>query len=786
MSKALKWSLLAGIAGVMASPAVAQESPSGAAQGANEIVVTANKREQNLNDVGMTITALSGDVLSQKRISTMEDLSSAIPGLVYASSTANTPILTIRGVGFNESTLAVYPAVSVYLDEAPLPFPVMGMHTAFDVQRVEVLKGPQGTLFGQNSTGGAINFVANKPTDSFEAGLTLGYGRFDQIEGNGYISGPLGEKVGARLAFTALKSDDWQKSASRPGDTNGSSEYYAGRLILDFEPSDSARFSLNLNAWQDKSDPQAQQHIAVRAKNETDRNPPIIFAQPLTEEKARAADWSTTAEPKGNSKQFQAALRGDFDLSDDITLTTLTNYVHYTRNNVNDSDGLPIILGDLQEIDGKINTFTQELRLANNPSNALRWLVGANYEHSKAREFQWFKFDNLTSSRASTLYINSVYGLLKQKVDSVGVFGSLEFDATDKLTLKASVRYTDTSNDSSNCQLDTGDGLMAKLFNALGGNAIFNPTGKAFTPLVTGGGCTALDFDGAPGMPYEKKLSEDNVSWRIGLDFKASDDVLFYALASRGYKAGSFPSLPAASTWNQLLPVTQESVTAYEAGLKATMMDRKVQFNAATFYYDYRDKQVRGKLFDPVFKALDALINVDKSRLYGAEMDLRVEPVPGLSLGSAVTYLNSRIKREENYNVLGLLQDFKGEVLPYTPKWSYSFSADLRQPVGPGVIFAGATYHGQSKQDSNIGSAGLTIPTGPFNKSLVDHPFLIESFATLDLRAGYETDNWKVAVWGKNVTGEYYYTAVTSGSDTFSRFAGKPATYGVTIGYNFR
>ncbi len=783
--KPFKYALLFSTSMALAQPALAQgANEEGAYSSGSEIIVTANKREESLNDVGLTITAISGDALKEQRISTMEDLSAAVPGLVFASSTANTPILTIRGIGFNDSTLAVYPAVSVYLDEAPLPFPVMGMHAAYDVQRVEVLKGPQGTLFGQNSTGGAINFVANKPTDTLEAGFDLGYGRYDRIEGNGYISGPLSDSIGARLAFTALHSDDWQKSASRPGDTNGSEEYYAGRLILDFEASDRARFSLNLNAWQDRSDPQAQQHIAVRTKNKTDVNPPLIAAAPFTAENARAADWSVNSVPRSNRKQFQASLRGDFDLSDDITVTSLTNYVRFKEDDTVDADGLPLVLGDLWEIIGDIKTFTQELRVSNDPSNRLRWLIGGNYEKTKAFESQDFKFDNLTSSRAATLNINQIQGVLEQDIENIAVFGNLEFDITDRLTIKAGARYTDSTNKSANCGVSNGDGATATLFTALGG---LLGGGTPFDPLMLGD-CIALNFDNVPpGTPYTDTLSEDNISWRAGLDFNVTDDVLLYANASRGYKAGSFPSLPAASTWNQLLPVTQESVTAYEAGFKASLLNRRAQINGAVFYYDYKDKQVRGKLFDPVFSALDALINVDKSRLIGAELDARVEPVDGLTFSGSVTYLDSKIKQELNFDVLGLANDFSGDPLPYTPKWAYSFTAEYRHPVGAdGEIYIAANVHGQSKQDSNLAASRLVIPDEPFNGSLVANPFLIEGYDLLDLRAGYDAENWRVGLWAKNVTNEYYYTSVIAGSDTFSRFAGKPATYGITFGFDFQ
>ena len=243
--------LFMGSAGVViwATPSsvMAQESQSSLPTADTaDIVVTANKRQENINKVGLTITAVSGDLLAERKVTSLEDVASLVPGLAFSASTTNTPIFTLRGVGFNESSLGVYPAVSVYLDQAPLSFPVLASHSAYDLERVEVLKGPQGTLFGQNSTGGAINYIAAKPTSSFEAGGDISYGRFNQIEGNAYISGPITDTLRGRVAMTALNSDDWQYSVSRD-DTNGHQSYVAGRLLLDWDASDSVRFAFNLN-----------------------------------------------------------------------------------------------------------------------------------------------------------------------------------------------------------------------------------------------------------------------------------------------------------------------------------------------------------------------------------------------------------------------------------------------------------------------------------------------------------------------------------------------------------
>src|SRR5258708_3152221 len=176
-----------------------------------EIIVTANKRSENLSKVGATITAISNEDLQERKIESLADLAGAIPGLNFAQTFTNTPIYTLRGVGFNESSIGVYPAVSIYIDQTPLPFPVLASHSSFDLERVEVLKGPQGTLFGENSTGGAVNFIAAKPTSTYQAGGDVSFGRFNEVDANVYVSGPLSEQLLGRIAVNAVSSGDWQQ-----------------------------------------------------------------------------------------------------------------------------------------------------------------------------------------------------------------------------------------------------------------------------------------------------------------------------------------------------------------------------------------------------------------------------------------------------------------------------------------------------------------------------------------------------------------------------------------------
>ena len=591
--------------------------------------MTANKREENLSKVGLSITAISGQALAERKITSLQDVAQAVPGLAFSQSANNTPILTLRGIGFNESSLGVYPAVSVYVDQAPLPFPVLASHSAYDLQRIEVLKGPQGTLFGQNSTGGAINYIAAKPTSTFEAGGDISYGRFNQVDGNAYVSGPLTDTLRARLAVTGLRADGWQKSNTRPGDRNGKDSYIAGRFLTDWDASETVHFSLNVNAWRDRSEPQAGQFILLFPQN-----PPFVqrqeLAYPFSPEKPRAADWAGGAlSPRSDRKFVQGALRSDVELGDALTLTSLTSYIHFTQQQTTDGEGSALSISDLKSDSGKIRSFNQEVRIANASTSPVRFVMGANYEDSRTFEDQQLFYPDNSSFAAPFAFIFQSDVTNSQKIRNYAGFGNVEYDLSDRLTIKAAGRYTNTRNKTSICESDLGDGSINNLFNALGGALGTVP----FTPITAatpkGMNCVSLNAKGVPsGVPFTGNLKQDNFSWRGGIDYRATDDLLVYANVSRGYKAGSFPVL-AAGTNSQYEPVTQETVTAYETGFKVSALDRKVQLNAAAFYYDYKDKQILGKTVDQVFGVLDILINVPKSRVTGAEAELTVRPVHG-------------------------------------------------------------------------------------------------------------------------------------------------------------
>ena len=779
-----------------------------------DIVVTANKREQNLNDVGATITAISGETIENRRIMSVQDVAAAVPGLKFAESGAGTPIYTLRGIGFNEESLGVYPSVSVYTDEVPLPFPVLALRAALDLERVEALKGPQGTLFGQNATGGAINYIAAKPTDELKYGASVSYGRFNAIDGNAFISGPMGENAGFRLAVSAADSDGWQQSLTRPGDRNGAQKYISGRLTLAIEPSDSLRLRATVTAWQDKSEPQAAQLIAVRAQNPAAVQPGVSAA-PFGTSDPRTADWTTTANyfvfrnvatgdftvvpkttadlsPRSNRKFIQGALRADLDLGDVATLTSITSYLDFDQHLYSDKDGTAQAVANIGDGLANIQSFNQELRIANSGSGSFRWVVGANYEDSRTFEDQGLTFANGSSSAPGTLFINTTGSEVLQDIRNYAFFANGEFDVSNALTFKLGGRYTNSRNRAELCSKGNGDGLVSTLFNIIGGFS-----GNPFTPIGVNG-CYVLNARGVPGDRILDTLSEDNVSWRAGLDYKPSDDVLFYANVSRGYKAGSFPTL-ASADFRAYRPVVQESVQSYEAGFKASLADRLIQFNGAAFYYDYTNKQIRGKVVDPIFDVLDTLLNVPKSRVLGAEAELTIRPATGFSIAGSLTYLDSEVQTNNGARFIGPTAygnscgtaavpaqcDFTGSELPFTPKWSYSLGVDYRHDMGDSAIFLGADLRGQSSSVSTLNGRSIQFRNLANDRRApgIAQPFVIPSYAVVDARAGFEFGDgrYKVMVWGKNIFNRYYVTNAAHYLDTTVRFVGQPATYGVTF-----
>jgi outer membrane receptor protein involved in Fe transport len=732
------------------SAALAEEAaPPQRASGVEEIIVTAQKREENVNDVGMSIQAASGEKLQQLGIVDTAQLDRVVTGFTSNVTYYGTAIYTIRGIGFQDTALASQPTVSVYLDQMPLQFAILTQGAVLDLQRVEVLKGPQGTLFGQNATGGAVNYIAGKPTDNFESGFDGTYGRFNWLDGTGFVSGPITDTLRYRFAARVIDSGTWQETyvngAALPPDPYwtaagqtysfkddwGEQKFYNTRLSLEWQPSDALTALFTFNAFWDKGQSQMPQMVGVTPLNPVNALNPLIMNYPRPPRRADAASWGpcvntsggtpadvsgqiNTAnrlydfchDPNKDNKFWSPSLRVDYQFSDGLTLTSLTSYNNFNRSQELESDGT--IYQDYESSqDGDIETFFQELRVAGDVVGKGNWVVGANFEHT--RTFDSFLQTYGLSTAVPTLGIplgptnpNSL-----QRTDTWAVFGNIEYPMWETITLQGGLRYTNQQRDYRGCGSDGGDGTWADISQLI-------QTGLQFLngfPL-TGGVDVGPGNCGSTGPPptyapiasgFTGKLNQDNVSWRTGVNWTPNDKTLIYGNVSQGYKSGSFPTV-ASAAFTQLFPAKQEKLLAYEVGSKLGLFDNRVQLNTALFYYDYTDKQILGAINDAVFGSLPALVNVPESHVIGYEVSLVWEPIDGLTISPAISYADTEIDGnfrnfDPFYNPVqnGSTKLFTGEPFPNAPKWTSNVDVQYQWSLRAGMTaFVGAHYNYQS------------------------------------------------------------------------------------------
>jgi iron complex outermembrane recepter protein len=498
-----------------ARAATAADSP-GTAVG--EVVVTAQKRQENIQNVAMSIQAATGDDLLKLGVSDPAQLQKIVPGFYTTPTAAGTTVFTIRGVGFQDSSLAGSPTVTVYVDESPLPFTAMTAGASLDLQRVEVLKGPQGTLFGENATGGAINYVANKPTDAFHAGADLSYGRFNAVDLQGFVSGPITDTLDVRLALRTNQSDAWQKSyAPQEGQTSGGAEFYNGRFSILWKPTSDLKALLTLEGWQDRGVTQMPQRFGASAQASGALDP-LIANFPNAPHNDQAADFNSClntnvfasvvghpatslgmeqggpgsalwagAQPtqcvnfRKNNTFYGATLRVDYALPYNMTLTSLSSYHYFSEFTPLDLGGMNII--DEQDLHtGHLGSAYQELRLAGKFEDRGNWIVGANYEYDNTYD-HYFSTLGASTENPSTLPFSSLCGVFggcspaelaepavlqfplatvasqtATITNTYAAYASGDYMIIEGVTLEAGLRYTQEDKRYQGCSEDSGDG----------------------------------------------------------------------------------------------------------------------------------------------------------------------------------------------------------------------------------------------------------------------------------------------------------------------------------------
>lgn len=761
------------------------------------IQVTARKRPENANDIPMSVSAFSGDALEVAGITDASDLVQITPGLTYAKSPTNTPIFSIRGVGFNTSNLSSTATVGLYVDEIAYAYPYMANGALFDMQRVEVLKGPQGTLYGRNTTGGLVNFIANKPSDEFEAEVTAEIGNFETTNFSGVLNLPISDTLAVRFATRYDKrGEGYQRSLSRPEDTNGEKDTFAFRTSLAWNPNDNLSIGLSANYWSDKSDTVAGQIVGINP-DQPDFISPDLAAVPLdTDWGNRIAEWDADRPNDPDKRAFESdsdflglAARIEYIVNDELTFTSLTSHNSVTRKDVNDLDGTAVEVFYLDS-DGAIDSFSQEFRI-DGEYDGWNFLVGAYYSKDDIIDNQLGSYDlssqnNLLRFLSQNLFdpTNQFYSEqqyaegfrffrlnLTSENTSKSVFGKVDVDLTDDLQLSFGMRYTEDKLESVSCSADY-NGNTLPIWNsavwAVAGNHLSAGPG----PVVENGCITLTSDFSAIADPTRTPLEEDNVSGRVSLQYYVDTDWLAYGSVSRGFKSGAWPVITAANT-DQLNAATQEKVIAYEIGTNIGLFDGRAQLNSAIFYYDYEDKQLLSEVEDLVFQTLPRLVNIPKSTLKGFEFDFAMQLTDHLLTRLGASYTHSEVNEYQGFNRRGETENFEGANFAYTPKWQLTGTFAHSLPLSNGYTI-----------DSNLSISYKTDSTASIGR---EDGFEVDGYAlvnaTMNLTA--ENEAWSVGLYVNNLFDKYYWTSVDIQTDSIYRIAGLPREFGLRLKYTF-
>ncbi len=795
---------------LMAAPALAQtKAPPPKSDDAltiDTLVVTAQRREETANSVGMPIQAFSGATLQQLRVTDPKDLSTVAPSFSVSQSYQGVPTYTLRGIGFNTINLSATSTVGTYVDEVAHAYPFMNTGPIFDLERVEVLKGPQGTLYGRNTTAGLIDFVTNKPTEDFSASLTGEVGNYKTHNFEGYVSGALAPRLQGRLAFRTEDSDEgWQVSNTR-GEKLGKVHRDGWRASLAFQPTDKIDVDLSYSGWRNKSDTVAAQAIGFTpATAASPFNAPGLVAYVASHQPTSAtqADWAPLStrgvdagagagisDPLREDDKFDAGkLRVAWDVGDHVTLVSLTSYDKLTRNAVFDWSGAPYEIL-IQKAHGDIESSAEELHLEGVTDKG-SWLVGGYIAHDKILDSNRTLLGqnaNVGTIRyvGSTLlaspFNSAGYTALQMSqsfrtyedvgnitADTWSLFANTDRQLTESLKLTLGIRYSQDKQDYVGCSRDYNGSMLANV-NVVN-RALFYAAYGLVAPIVQGG-CNTFDPATKSFGFVKSNLDENNVAWRVALDWKASDDVLVYGSVSRGAKAGATP-INAANISTQNAPANQELLTAYELGVKAGLFERRVQANLSVFYYDYKNKQLSVYFADPIYTALARLANVPKGEAYGFDGDITWRATRSLTLIASGTALHTEVKGYTGINSAGQSQNFDGAPFLYSPKYQGGLTALFNHDIGSNLkLDAALNGHWQSKSHADLEGNPL---------------FVIDGYGLVNasIGIGSPAQGWNLSVWGRNITDKYYWSSVASNANTVVRFPGKPATYGASLTWKF-
>jgi iron complex outermembrane receptor protein len=685
----------------------------------DEIIVTAQKRSESVQSVPASITAVSSASLEQRQLRSSSDLQFVVPSMIAGTLKGETAI-SIRGVGLNQGS----PGVAVHADGIYQPRPTMGSLSQIDVERVEVLRGPQGTLYGRNANGGVINYISKAPTSNFEGSALASYESFDEYHLQAVVNVPVNDRIRARLVVHNWERSDGFVKNVIPGNQDldkGKATEVRLRVAIDL--SDTLRADL-IGTYAHRTGP--FQYFTLTSQPSAVTFPEFTGAIVPTQPRTTAQNDPAT------TRRNYAAFTGNLSWElGDFTVKSLTSYQSFRDNFTGDFDATNLSVNVFGQ-KSLSKTFTQEVNISGN-FGPVSGVVGAFYMHDKFDEAGDFSFPRGSAGLppGSSLhqdnhpYVSRTFAL----------FADATVDLSDRIHAFAGVRYNEDK------QRTTQNNFLV--------------IGGAFTVPICPNRTNSVDFN--------------SVTPRAGLKFDVADQSHLYASYSKGFKSGGFNYRSGCG--NLFKP---EKLTSYEIGWKNRFLDDALTLNATAFYYDYRDLQVE-QLVGLSFN----ITNADKARVMGLELESTYRIDDHFTVNGNISLIEAEFTKFNNLDSLNPalgVQDLKGNPIANAPKVLLNFGASYKtDPVIAGGYLS-------FRADLNYRSRVYFREFKALADSQAPNALLSASVAWTS-----EDDKYSVRVFGKNLTGRNYYSQLAQATSLGSRFIswGAPRQIGVEVKAGF-